>query len=70
MIDIFKPLKLDLTNITCHSGGAIGADTLWEEIGEEFGVKTRAYSYKTKSHTTPNKVEISDDDYYIVEIDH
>ena len=61
--DLFnsKPLKLD--NITCHSGGAIGADTLWEEIGEEFGVKTRAYSYKTKSHTTPNKVEISDHDY-------
>ena len=61
--DLFnsKPLKLD--NLTCHSGGAIGADTLWEEIGEEFGVKTRAYSYKTKSHTTPNKVEISDHDY-------
>ena len=61
--DLFnsKPLKLD--NLTCHSGGAIGADTLWEEIGEEFGVKTRAYSYKTKSHTTPNKVEMSDDDY-------
>jgi hypothetical protein len=61
--DLFnsKPLRLD--NITCHSGGAIGADTLWEEIGQEFGVKTRAYSYKTKSHTTPNKVEISDDDY-------
>ena len=61
--DLFnsKPLKLD--NITCHSGGATGSDTLWEEIGEEFGVKTRAYSYKTKSHTTPNKVEISDDDY-------
>lgn len=61
--DLFnsKPLKLD--NLTCHSGGAIGADTIWEEIGEEFGVKTRAYSYKTKSHTTPNKVEISDHDY-------
>jgi len=61
--DLFnsKPLKFD--NITCHSGGAIGADTIWEEIGEEFGVKTRAYSYKTKSHTTPNKVEISDHDY-------
>jgi hypothetical protein len=61
--DLFnsKPLKLD--NITCHSGGAIGADSEFEKIGEEFGVKTRAYSYKTKSHTTPNKVEISDHDY-------
>lgn len=61
--DLFNSKPLMLDNITCHSGGAIGADTLWEEIGEEFGVKTRAYSYKTKSHTTPNKVEISDHDY-------
>lgn len=61
--DLFNSKPLMLDNITCHSGGAIGADTLWEEIGQEFGVKTRAYSYKTKSHTTPNKVEISADDY-------
>lgn len=61
--DLFnsKPLKLD--NITCHSGGAKGSDFYFESIGEEFGVKTRAYSYKTKYHTTPNKVEISDHDY-------
>lgn len=63
MIDIFDKNNIDLSNITCHSGGAIGADTHWEEIGKKFRVKTRAYSYKTKSHTTPNKVEISDDDY-------
>lgn len=61
--DLFnsKPLKLD--NITCHSGGAIGADFFFETIGEEFGVKTKAYSYRTKSHVSPNKVEISDQDY-------
>jgi hypothetical protein len=61
-MDIFNT-KIDLTKITCHSGGATGADTVWDEIGEEFGVKTRAYSYRTKAHVSPNKVEISDQDY-------
>jgi hypothetical protein len=63
MIDIFDKNPIDLTNIVCHSGGAEGSDTYWENIGEEFGVKTRAYSYKTKKHTSLNKVEISEDDY-------
>ena len=61
-MDIFNT-KIDLTKITCHSGGATGADTVWDEIGEEFGVKTNAYSYRTKSHVSLNKVEISDQDY-------
>lgn len=61
-MDIFNT-KIDLAKITCHSGGATGADTVWDEIGEEFGVKTKAYSYRTKSHVSPNKVEISDQDY-------
>jgi len=60
---IFEIDKIDLTNITCHSGGALGADTFFETIGSNYGVKTRAYSYKTKYHTTENKVEISDGDY-------
>lgn len=47
----------------CHSGGAIGSDTYWEEIGKEYGVVTKAYSYKTKYHTSNSKVEISDEDY-------
>lgn len=65
MIDIFNTEnKLDLTNITCHSGGATGADFFFfETIGSNYGVKTNAYSYKTKYHTTKNKVEISDTDY-------
>ena len=63
MIDIFDKKPLNLTNLICHSGGAEGSDTTWEKIGEKFGVKTKAYSYKTKSHTSPNKVEISDEDY-------
>ena len=63
MIDIFEPISLDLNNITCHSGGATGSDYFFESIGESYGVKTKAYSYKTKYHKSPNKVEISDRDY-------
>lgn len=63
MIDIFDNKPLDLNNIVCHSGGAVGADTEWELIGKEFGVITRAYSYKTAYHVSENKVEISEDDY-------
>jgi len=63
MIDLFEN-KIDLTNITCHSGGAVGSDFFFfETIGAKFGVRTRAYSYQTKYHTSPNKVEISEEDY-------
>jgi hypothetical protein len=63
MIDLFEDSPIDLSNITCHSGGATGSDSYWESIGVNFGVKTKAYSYQTKYHTSPNKVEISDEDY-------
>lgn len=64
MIDLFDNPKLDLTNLICHSGGALGADFFFfETIGEEFGVKTKAYSYKTKYHISPNKVEITENDF-------
>jgi hypothetical protein len=63
MIDLFEDSPIDLSNITCHSGGAEGSDSYWESIGSNFGVKTKAYSYQTKYHTSPNKVEISDEDY-------
>lgn len=63
MIDIFDKIELDYNNIVCHSGGAIGADSHFEAISMEYGVKTRAYSYKTSAHKSPNKVEISESDY-------
>jgi len=63
MIDIFGEVKIDLKKVTCHSGGAIGSDIFWEECGEEYGVKTKAYSHKTTNHKGSNKIEISDDDY-------
>lgn len=63
MIDILKKELLDSNTIICHSGGALGADTFFETIGAKYGVKTRAYSYKTKSHQSENKVEISEEDF-------
>jgi len=63
MIDIFGNTPIRLDRLVCHSGGAIGSDTYFETIGANYGVKTKAYSYKTKYHTTENKVEISDTDY-------
>jgi hypothetical protein len=63
MIDIFDKKPIDLNNMVCHSGGAEGSDTYWENIGKKYGVKTRAYSYKTKYHNSPNKVEISKEDF-------
>ena len=63
MIDIFDDIEIDLTKIICHSGGADGADTYWEKIGEKVGVKTRDYSYKTPYHKSINKVEISESDF-------
>lgn len=63
MIDIFDKKTINLYDITCHSGGAIGSDTFWENEGVKYGVKTKAYSYKTSYHTSTNKVEISEEDY-------
>jgi hypothetical protein len=63
MIDIFGNTPIRLNKLVCHSGGADGADTYWETIGDNYGVKTKAYSYKTKYHNSENKVEISDADY-------
>src|ERR1035437_4298440 len=60
---MFDNLQIDLTKVICHSGGAAGSDEQWALIGKEYGIPTRAYSYKTKHHTSPDKVEISDTDY-------
>jgi hypothetical protein len=48
---------------TCHSGGAKGSDTIFENICELLGIMVRAYSYKTPYHVSKNKIEISDKDF-------
>lgn len=37
-----------------HSGGALGADTYWEQRGNEYGVKTVAYSFGNHSSKSPS----------------
>jgi len=54
----FKPEE-----ITCHSGGACGSDTIWELFCTFYRIKVNAWSHKTKSHKSLNKVEISKEDY-------
>ncbi len=61
--DLFNKRPIRIDRMICHSGGAVGADTVFENKCIERGIKVRAYSYKTKYHESSNKVEISDDDY-------
>lgn len=64
MNDIFgKVGKVDPSQCVCHSGGAKGSDTIWEESIIQYGGSVRAYSYKTEYHKSPNKVEVTEEDY-------
>lgn len=60
---MFDPPKIDKTKLTLHTGGALGSDSYFEKLSIEYGISVRAYSYKTKYHNSPNKVEISEEDY-------
>lgn len=60
---MFDLPEIDLNNLTLHSGGAEGSDLYFEELAIKVGIKVRAYSYKTRYHNSPNKVEISQEDY-------
>lgn len=62
-MDIFFEETIDVKDMVCHSGGAMGSDTEFENMSTKYGIKTKAYSYKTPMHKSDNKVEISDDDY-------
>ena len=56
-----KPYKPE--KITCNSGGAEGSDSYWELFAEIYGMSVNAFSYKTKKHKSPHKVEITEEDY-------
>lgn len=50
-----------VTTYVNHSGGAIGSDTMWGEIGEEYGVVSNHYYHGTK---TPNgNIEITEEQF-------
>ena len=59
--NIFEDYSIQ--EMTCHSGGAIGADSYWELMCESYLINIRAYSYKTKGHKSIHKVEITKEDY-------
>lgn len=63
MINLFEEIDIDPKKIVCHSGGADGSDTVFENKTIEYGGRVNAYSYKTPKHISPNKVEISEMDY-------
>ncbi|NPV12842.1 MAG: hypothetical protein HPY57_13805 [Ignavibacteria bacterium] len=49
---------------TNHTGGAIGSDTKWDEIGREFGVLNHIhYWYKKPNPKSLPEHEISEEDY-------
>ena len=56
--------------ITCNSGGALGADSIFAEECLKYSITVNAFSYKTPYHKSNDKVEISEEDYLegIIEI--
>ncbi len=50
-----------LSGFINHSGGAIGADSYWGHIGEQYGVVSNHYYYGEK--TPEGNFEISEEDY-------
>lgn len=50
-----------------HSGGALGADTYWGDIGKAFGVTSNHYykSNSDKSKPSEGNTEITDDEYSV-----
>jgi len=60
---MFEIKEVDIRNITLHTGGAEGSDQYFEKLATERNILVKAYSHKTKYHNSPNKVEISEEDY-------
>jgi len=63
MNSMIKFFEAKPEEITCHSGGAEGADTIWETFATLYGLKIKAWSYKTKYHKSINKAEVSEEDF-------
>ena len=57
--ELQKTTKEVNNTFTNHSGGAIGSDAIWGEIGERFGVKSNHY-YKDKTPNGNTKISESD----------
>ena len=60
---MFVSEKLSPEKMHLHTGGAIGSDSYFEKLAIANNFKVSAYSYRTKRHTSCNKVEITDEQY-------
>lgn len=58
-----KKINLDVSNMMCHSGGAIGSDTEFRNQCIRYNIGINEYSYKTKYHNSIFKVELSGVEY-------
>jgi hypothetical protein len=56
-------IEIKIDKLVCHSGGAKGSDSIFESVCMQNNIEVKAYSYKTKYHISPNKIEISEEDY-------
>ena len=43
-----------MKNFICHSGGCPGADMIWENEGNKYGIETIAYSFSGHIHESKN----------------
>jgi len=46
-----------------HSGGAIGADTYWGSLGEEYGVISHHYWYQSPNPASKPEDELTEDEF-------
>lgn len=54
--------SFNIEEATLHSGGAIGADSMWDAIGSAFGLKKKRHYYHGEK-TPAGNIEISAEDY-------
>ena len=55
--------KLNPSEVICHSGGAIGSDTVFRNKCLEYKCTVVEYSYKTEYHKSPYKKEITESEF-------
>ncbi len=64
-LDDYMQEEPELNGFVNHSGGALGSDTMWAQIGEQYGVTSNHYySGERSQYNSPNgNVEITQQDY-------
>ena len=65
LIPTEQTMKEEQTNYVNHSGGAVGADSVWGDIGKEYGVTSNHYYHGERSqfNAPGGNTEITEADY-------